>query len=88
MRVYVMHNLDGTNRAMAAAKTLKGAAELMGTSAYYMRQMGWQYADGEKAETALAHSGKVLYQPIDARDYVHYPWREKPYHRSRFGGWE
>lgn len=84
VKVYIMWNYDGVNSAMVAAPTLKEAAMRLHTSVYYMRQMGWQYAK----EDAPAATDTPKYKPIDARDYTRYPWRERPYHRSRFGGWE
>lgn len=79
-RAYIIQNLDGVNRCLAAASNLKEAAEKMGCSVYYMRQMGWRYGDDADLVRTRTMQDRAYYQPIDNRDG--HPWTLERWHRN------
>lgn len=87
LKVYLMSNLDGTNRVGVAAKNLKTAAECIGCSVHSMRQMGWRFPNDDRdapiVSLALAAPGKPFFRPIDARDDDEmYPWSDRRWYRG------
>ena len=66
-KIYISHNMDGTNQAAVIARNLKEAAQRLRISVYQLRQFGWSNLENEELWCLLSH-GQIAWKPID--DYT------------------
>lgn len=78
-KVYLFGNYDGRIQAMVAAANLQEAAKKMHTTPGAMRTYGWNLAEGECRDLALANPDTVFVRPIMGD----HPWMSREAYRAR-----